>query len=276
MSACPHCASENDETRVFCSNCGTRLPVPDPAGAAGSGAQAGPGSVVMKAGAGTAPPLPGVARKGPLKPARSSHGQERGWFGFLASAFLSTAAVAAVLACLIQMAREPDRIPQVIGIDTAAANETFATLRELTSSAKPSSWTVNSKAVNQFLETTIQMKPSGSAQSLLNAEFQRAFIRLNSGNFDLGIDQKFLGQHLYLILNILPESTESGLGATLTGGSIGRLPVHPSLFPVFLWFFEPTITGLSQPLELLKKVKSVTVTPEDATLKWPGTGTPAP
>ncbi|MFZ4776504.1 MAG: hypothetical protein ACOYM3_14120 [Terrimicrobiaceae bacterium] len=184
--------------------------------------------------------------------------------------------MAAILACFIQMAREPDHIPAAVGIDTAAANETFATLRELTSSPKPSSWTINSKAVNQFLETTIQMKASGSGQTLMNAEFQRAFVLFEAGSFQLGIDQKFLGQHLYLLLNIRPESTDSGLAATLAGGSIGRMPVHPALVPVFLRLFEPTITGLSQPIELLKRVKSVTITPEDATLKWPGTGNPAP
>ncbi len=276
MRSCPNCTSENDETRVFCTNCGTRLPLLDAEDVPGSGGSSSPGSAGVSKVGGSAPPLPGGRRKVLKKPAISSVEPKRGLLGVLVSGLVSTAIVAAVLACLIQMAREPDHIPAVVGIDTAATNETFTTLRELTSSPKASSWTINSKAVNQFLETTIQMKPSGAAPSLVSAEFQRAFVLFDNGSFQLGIDQKFFGQHLYFLLTIQPESKVDGLGVNLVGGSIGRMPVHPYLLPVFQRLFEPVVTGLSQPIELLRKVKSVTITPEDATLKWPGTGNITP
>jgi hypothetical protein len=106
----------------------------------------------------------------------------------------------------------------------------------------------------------------------MSASFQRAFVRLHRGNFSLSIDQKFLGANLYFVLEFEPVVTGAGLDARPTGGAIGRMPVHPALLPVFLRLFEPTITGLSQPLECIQKVKSVTITPDDATLQWPGTG----
>jgi len=177
-----------------------------------------------------------------------------------------------MLACLIQMAREPDNVPAPVGADTLAAHETFSTLKDLGASPKAISWTINSKAINQFLESTIEMKPNDAGVSSLSARFQRAFIKLKKGSFALCVDQKFFGTHLYFLLDFDPVTSASGLGAKPVGGAIGRMPIHPALMPVFLRLFEPAITGLAQPLELLKKAKSVTITPDDATLQWPGTG----
>jgi hypothetical protein len=184
------------------------------------------------------------------------------------------AALGALLAALIQMAREPDRIPPAVGADSAASKATFATLSELASSPTAASWTVNGKAINQFLETTIQMKPA--AGGALTPSFQRAFISLRAGDFSLGIEQLFLGRHLYFVLDAVPTLTAGHLGAKATGGAIGRLPVHPLLVPLFLRLFEPTLGGLSQPAGFLTQAKSVTLTPDDATLEWPGTGTQKP
>ena len=177
-----------------------------------------------------------------------------------------------MLACLVQMAREPDNIPSAVGADADAARETLSTLKGLGSSLAPSSWIINSKAINQFLESSIEMKPSGGGLSAMGARFQRAFVKLNHGSFVLGIDQKLLGADLYFLLNLDPQITGAGLGVRPTGGAIGRMPVHPTLMPIFLRLFGPVAAGLSQPLELLRKANSVTVTPDDATLKWPGTG----
>ncbi len=273
MRACQHCGGENDDTRIFCSNCGTRLPEAspsDPADSAGKpSAAAAPGLA--------APPLPGGPQR-QTRPGRRSKrssqpaAAEREVTGVLVSNLIWLAVVSATLACLIQMVREPDAIPAPVGTDTLAAHETFSTLKDLVSSPKAISWTINSKAINQFLESTIEMKSDDAGTSSMRVRFQRAFVKLDKGSFTLCVDQKFFGTHLYLLLDLKPESTASGLRAKPAGGAIGRMPVHPALMPVFLRLFEPTIAGLSQPLEFLKMAKSVTITPHDATLQWPGTG----
>lgn len=270
MRACEHCGVENDDTRVFCGNCGTRLPEGNPSEGAGQAAP-GPLPTVSAAGA-TAPPLPRVPVRKHRKPSPPPSAQTRSATGFLISSLFWMAVISATIACVMQMVRAPDNIPPAVGISTAAAQETFTTLKELVASPKPISWTVNSKAINQFLETTIEMKPSDAGISGMSASFQRAFVKLNRGNFSLSIDQKFLGANLYFVLEFEPLVTGAGLDARPTGGAIGRMPVHPALLPVFLRLFEPTITGLSQPLECIQKAKSVTITPDDATLQWPGTG----
>ena len=274
MRACQHCGTQNDDTRVFCGNCGTRLPAPSAAEAveapASPGAAATPG---LPAAGVTAPPLPMPSYRISKRPSRQTPVSERSATGFLVSSFLWLVVVSATLACLVQMVREPDNIPAAVGVDTAAAHETFSTLKVVAASSEPTSWTVNSKAINQFLESRIQMKPAGAGDPALSARFQRACVSLHKGNLTFYVDQKFLGTDLYFLLNLVPEETGSGLGVRPTGGAIGRLTLHPALMPYFLRLFTPVTAGLYKPLELLKTAKSAAITPDDVTFQWPGTGT---
>lgn len=120
------------------------------------------------------------------------------------------------------------------------------------------------------------MKPSTVDASAVTVEFQRAFVQLQEGSFQLGIEQKFLERNIYFLLEGQPEASGSGLDVKWSGGSIGRLPVHPALIPVFLRLFQPTITGLAQPLDLLRQTSSVKISPVDATFQCPGTGKSVP
>ena len=274
MRTCEHCGTQNDDTRVFCGNCGTRLAAAASTDPVEAPRAANPGAAPVLPAAGvTAPPLPQPAYRRPKRGPKPAPVSERSATGFLISSLFWLTVVSATLACLIQMVREPDNIPAAVGVDTAAAHETFSTLKELGASSKPISWTVNAKAINQYLESTIEMKPGEPGISSMSARFQRAFVKLHKGSLTLYIDQKFIGADLYFFLNLEPEKAGPGVGVRPTGGGIGRLPVHPLLVPAFLRLFAPVISGVSQPLEFLKKAKSVTITPDDATLQWPGTGT---
>ncbi|MEI8311137.1 MAG: zinc ribbon domain-containing protein, partial [Verrucomicrobiota bacterium] len=160
MRTCDHCGTQNDDTRVFCGNCGTRLTAaasPDPAESP-QPANAASAPALPAAGV-TAPPLPQPLYRRPKRGPKPAPVSERSATGFLISSLFWLMVVSATLACLIQMVREPDSIPAAVGIDTAAAHETFSTLKELGASPKPISWTVNAKAINQYLESTIEMKP---------------------------------------------------------------------------------------------------------------------
>lgn len=271
MRVCQHCGEESDDTRVFCSNCGTRLSAPDP-GAGGNAQPGGSGPSLPI----SAPPLPetrGKSTKGSLK---SSSPKGRSLLGSLFSTLFWGAVFSALLACLVQMCREPDGVPAPVGLDSAAASGSLSILKGLATAPTPSTWAISSRSANQFLETFIEMKPSGDGSRGLGAEFERAFVVLRSGSLALGIEEKFLGRNLYLLLNIQPQASGAGMEARFTGGSIGRLPVHPALVPFFIRIFQPTLEGLSQPVELLKRANEVTITPEDATLQWSGTGKSAP
>lgn len=274
MRSCEQCGTGNDDTRVYCSNCGTRLPELPPAGSSAPVSKKAAGQPVAAPSAGaTAPPLPGGFRK---RPSASSAPQGKSALGVVLSNLLWCALIAALLAGAIQIFRAPDDIPPVQGINTAAAKETFSTLRELAASQKSDTWTLNAKAINQFLETAIESQPGNSGRVSLLPEFQRALVRLHSGSLTLVIEEKILGRNLYLQLDILPEAKAGGLEARSIGGAIGRLPVHPVLLPAFTRLFAPTVSALSQALDLLKRAQSVTITPDDATFQWPGIGNSQP
>jgi len=261
---CSQCASENDVTRVYCANCGMRLPE----SAVESSAPA-----VSKAAAGGAPALPRPVGRRASQPARKS--SERGLFGFLFSQLLSAVVVAALLAALIQMVREPDNIPSRSGESGSAAQDIYETLRSLSSSTNPGSWTVNQNAINSFLETTIKPASPDSAESMAGAKFQRAFVRLGDGSADFGLEQNFLTRNIYLLLEFQPSPSPEGLGVKVTGGAVGRLPVPEVLLPVFSKLFHSAIAGLGQPLAPVRLARTAAITPGDVTLQWAGSGSPA-
>lgn len=261
---CSQCASENDLTRVFCANCGMRLP---------EDAVESSGPAAPKPAGGSAPAIPGPVGKRRSKIARKP--SERGLFGFLFSQLLSAALMAALMAALIQMAREPDGIPPRSGESGSAAQDVYETLKSMASSAHPVSWTVNQNAINSFLETTIKAAAPDSAESVVGAKFQRAFVRLGEGRADFGIEEKFLTRNIYLLLEFQPEPSPGGLGAKVTGGAVGRLPVPGVLLPAFSRLFHSTMSGLVQPLAPVRLARTAAITPRDVKLQWDGSGTPA-
>src|SRR5664279_2411570 len=98
MRACQHCGGENDDTRVFCSNCGIRLPEAAPSDPTDSAGRPSAGSGLA------APPLPGVPYKRPdrrSQPSSRPASAERGVTGFLVSSLFWLVVVSATLACLI-------------------------------------------------------------------------------------------------------------------------------------------------------------------------------
>ncbi len=264
VRVCSQCASENDLTRVFCANCGMRLP---------EDAVESSGQAATKPAAGSAPALPSPVGKRLSKPGRKP--SERGVLGFLFSQLLSAVLMAALLAALIQMVREPDNIPSRSGESGSAAQDVYETLRSLASSTHAGSWTVNQNAINSFLETTIKAAAPDSAESMAGAKFQRAFVRLGTGRADFGIEENFLTRNIYLLLEFQPELSPEGLGVKVTGGSVGRLPVPVVLLPAFSRLFHSTVSGLDQPLAPVRRARMASITPQDVKLQWDGSGTPA-
>lgn len=259
--ACQACGMSNDETRVFCSNCGTRLE----------------GEIVELGGSEggetkplTAPPLPGsgFARRRVKRPV----GAPRSGGGRVFSQLVFTAVIGAFLAAIIQMARTPDGIPPREGASVANARETLDQLRAAAASPLPTTWVINRTAINEFLVTTIQMESKGG--SGLSAQFQRTFVVLERGSFELGIEQRFLARSLYFLLRGVAEPGDSGMDVRWVGGSIGRLPVHPALLPALEYLYRPSFGGLAQAVEPLAGTRRVTISPADVTFEWPGTHTP--
>lgn len=257
VKACVSCGFENDATRVFCTNCGTRLP---------EELTASKQPDIDLPASRSAPSI------GTFRPGQSIHPHKQkqpGSGGALFSQLVFTAAMGAIIATLIQMARTPDNIPVAAAPNAAGAQKTFEALQQCAASPSSKTWTLNAGAINEFVISTIQMVPASQSSSL-QAEFRRAFVKLNNGEVDFFIEQRFLTRDLYFRLGFVPETGTDGLTARVVGASIGRLPIHPALVPALMPVFNPSLAGLEQATTILHKASAATITPTDVLIKWPG------
>lgn len=266
---CPHCEAANDLTRVFCAECGTRLPAHVPEETPHEAKPAAPAAAGS-----SAPPLPvPIRRRAPVKPIKQA---QPSLVVLLAKMVLSTAVLAAILAAVIQIAREPDGIPPVAEPNAARAEETLDSLKKMGESELPISWTLNQHSVNEYLASMIRMAPESIPSYGLGAEFQRAFVRLVPGRVGLGIEQKFLTRSVYFLLEFEPEKSAAGLEAKVSGGELGRLPIPDALLPAFRRLFDPALSALSPPLDAIRKAEAVTIQSGDVKLQWAGTASSPP
>ena len=257
VKACISCGYENDATRVFCTNCGTRL-----TDELTNSKKPAPEVPETR----SAPSINTFRQNQSIRPNKQNQPSS---LGQVLGQLIFTAAMAAIIAALIQMARTPDSIPPPVKPDSAGAQKTFEALQQCGSSPTSQTWTVNAGAINEFVISTIQMVPATQGSSL-QAEFRRAFVRLNDGEADFFIEQRFLTRDLYFRLGIVPESATTGLVARVVGASIGRVPVHPALLPALMPIFKPSLAGLEQATTILQKASEATITPTDVLIKWPG------
>lgn len=271
MSArvCGQCGAENDATRVFCANCGSRLPE-----ATFEQGNAPAAHQVPRAGR-SAPELPGVRKTAGRSQGKPSLSQAvpRAGLGRLFGQILSTALLAAGLAAIIQIARVPDGVPATQSANPAATSERMETLQAGASATQPSLWVVNEDAANEAIATIIQMKPDVSG-SPVNARFVRAAVSFDAGFFELFIQQKFLGRDLYLKLRGVVRPSGNGCTVEWVGGAAGRLPLAPALLQVYARLFEQVFLGLDQATGLLSRAGDIRFEPGKATVQW--LGRPAP
>ncbi len=250
MSAikCGACAHENDQTRVFCQNCGARLERPE--GAA-------------------APKISGPTKvpTGPLKVQR----QGMGPLGLLLWVFrrlLSTAFLGALIAMLIQMSRAPEGIPPAKPGNEAAARQLFESVQSFSDNIYPRGLDVTQDQINNYLAARI-LPAQGQTEGMnFRAEFQRAFVVIGSGKADLFIEQKLLGHPVYLYLTAVPGAPGEPL--RYTGGGVGRIPVHEKLVPLLERVISPVVTSAQDVSPLAGKATTVVFVPGVAKLNWPG------
>jgi len=268
VKVCASCSEENDVSRIYCQNCGSRLP--EELTPASKAAVAAAGESVQSAR--SAPALPVSRRSQPIKPTRDG---APSLLGVLVPQIFYTAVMAAILACVVQMARQPDGIPSAVPVNAAAAQKTFSTMQDCANSAQSGSWTVNEAAINEFIISTVQMRSSGSS-SMFQAEFRRAFLVLRAGAASYFVEQSVLGGALFFQLQFEPEAVSGQLQPRVTGAAIGRLPIHPSLVAAIMPFFRPSLSGLDQATALLQKAGGATITPTEVVIQWPGSVSTTP
>jgi hypothetical protein len=244
---CGQCGHENDATRVFCQNCGERLERP-----------AGENPVMS----------------GPTKvPSETRSWSRAAGTGFVASVFgfirriVSTALFAALLAVLIQMARPPDRVPPAQPPNEVQAGQLWQAVQVLSGSNYARAMDISQAQANNYLASSIVPDPVGG-NSIFRADFSRAFVVIKSGKLEFFVEQRFYGWPIYMYLEAVPENSEGKSSLRVTGGGIGRMPLHPRLMPLLHGIMRPVISSTSEATAVLETADEIVFTPAMARLSW--------
>jgi len=251
--ACAHCGASNDRERVYCKDCGTRLPeLTDNNGSADTAPEP------LTAGLG-APPIrtknyrrpTGSALKTP-PPANTG--------SFLGDIF-KLAILGFFLACLIQAMRQPDNISPAAAGSSQASELVFRSMQTCVQAPMPKSLVLTAPALNQFLESYAKQDPT-----------DRVFATLEFGEFNLFVEKKAFGYGIFFSLRASATNPDGTMRVNLKKASIGRLPLPSFLTWLIVQQFQPACTRLAPAAELVQKAQTITITPNDITLKWLGTG----
>jgi hypothetical protein len=242
---CGSCGHENDHTRVFCQNCGTRLERTAPA-------PSGP----------TTTPVP--VKRAAKRPGGMT---VFGALGQLLRGLISLALLGAVIALFIQFSREPEGVPAAVAANDAAASEIFAGIKAFSSGPYQRSLDVKQEQINNYLAARVAT--AGGDTPAHAARFERAFVVLGDQSFRLFVERKYLGISFFFWIDCQPLAGPEGATALVKSGGIGRMPL-----PAFLAglvqsrVIEPVVAALAEPLEILRRANQVDVRPDSVRLGW--------
>jgi len=275
MIKCTECGHENDVTRIFCQNCGTRLERPDGAGEAFTPTTPSPDSKA----AGTKPAAGAPKKPGKLKEAGPSPLRIVFKILFFFFNLIAIVLLAVLIAAIIQMSRLPDfRIPSAQrGIEGLAVQFTQG-VKLAADNTYPRSLDIQESAVNNYLQARILAEPTAETGGInLHAEFARTFLVFRSGFFNFVVEQKFSDYPFYVYLDVKPVSSPAGTDVKITSGGIGRLRIDEEHVPYLVdKFFSPITAVLTDQINTLKKANSVVMHDSLAKVNWPGKVPPKP
>ncbi len=248
MSAikCGQCGHENDLTRVFCQNCGTRLERPEPT-----------------------PEGPSIT---PVPIKRQTKARGPSGMAMLGQAFKGVAYLVflgALLAVLIQVGRRPDGLPEESPVNEASATALFESVRAFASSPFRRTLDLKQEQINNYLASRLSADDSAGAPP--GAQFARAFVVLDDGTFRFFVERRYLGFPVYFQVECEPVAGPEGATVVVRKGAIGRLSLPSFLLRlVQARAIQPTVDALAEPLEVLGRADRVTVQPGFVRVGWPG------
>lgn len=267
MKTCEACGTENDDTRVFCHNCGARLPAPAPGSLPGVPKKA---SSVVGA---SAPPISPVQAGGrSIKPGKIPQAR-RGFFSTLFG-LLPWILLAGFAFGLFLVFQPPANIPAPVEPDPAESERLGAFLQQA-AQTPGGAWQGEQTAVNRFLTANVQLAPVANALGI-KSRFERCFVVFGTNQLDFTLQIALFDRDLYLTLRLAP-STESGrLQPRVLGAQLGRLPVPAPLANLLLPIWSPCADSLSAVMDLLQKAESAEVQPGRLVIRWPGASQATP
>lgn len=234
---CKQCGYANEGERVYCHNCGTKLDrtlLPEPA-----------------------EPEESLQKK--QKRIRKIVMPDRGFFVGAGKMFVITMLSSIVTAMVLLMLMPPDDVPAMKErkdlTDTRQISMEFEdALQANTPMAIPP---MTESDINDFLLYTIKPKPSDWLGDW--ATLNRVFTNLDEDQIRISVEEKIFGLPVYDSVYYKLSMKDNKLQATVKGGNIGRLQIHPNLVKNIAFAFDNLWVALARNKKQLDHCQSVDV-----------------
>lgn len=248
---CKQCSYVNEPERVYCHNCGQKLDR----------------SVLPKESE--------IRRESPEKAQKRIRKMTNPGSNPIVQegrVLVKTLAWAALVAAIIQMAREPDGAP---------AKQSQIPLRpvstevsQLVESPQPRQLILSELELNYLLKTQVKAKES----PVPGIKFERAYTILLPDEARVGVQQAVWGYPLHAAMGFKPEFNNGVFRPKLVSGNIGRLPVHPALmeYVSYAFPFRNLWVALKRERDQIQKLRDIKVEKGRVTLISRGASGAAP
>jgi hypothetical protein len=241
--ACPECAHENEAERIYCHNCGVRLDR----------------SAVVST----------KSRQEGLKETQRrvrrifdpTRVKVRFWFFRTAKLVLGACATAVV----IQMVSRPDVPPPTKPL--LLPSQLSFDLENAINYHRPPQLQYSQEQINAYLGYALKLKQSSLDKPLL--DFRRVVVGFGEGDVKVTAERALFGFSLYSGTSYKVGLQDGKLVASNTGGSIGRIPVHPVLMRVLDVIFADVWTALERERKLVSKMSAIEFHPNTIVLRAP-------
>jgi len=235
---CAECRHENEAERIYCHNCGERL---DRSAVVAQKKQHDPQEAHRRL----------QKMLGPPNKARQN---------FFAVSRLALAA--AVVAALVEIALPPE-LPAPT---KTAPTQVDLDLESAASYQKAGPLEYSQDQINAYLAYRLTSKKKALNKPLL--DFVRATASFREGACTIAMERSLFGYSLFSQTSYRVDTGAGKISATIVGGWIGRLPVHPAIMRFGDIIFADLWSALDRERKLVGKMAavnfhdaSVTITP---------------
>ncbi len=229
---CPECRHENEIERIFCHSCGARL----------------------DRSALSARKMPQTEAPEEIqKRVQGMFNQRKARIRSLLLQALKLTLAAGVAAMVVEMLIPPevpsqkksDNLPPHINLD----------LEMMIQYHRPPFLRYDEESVNGFIANTLRTQKGKLNHPLV--DFNRAIVRFDNGRCGLTMERSIFGYSFYTTGIYTVELRDGKLSSFASGGSIGRLQIHPQLMKYAGFLFGDFVTAMQREAKQLSRIGSI-------------------
>jgi hypothetical protein len=229
---CPECRHENEIERIYCHSCGARL----------------------DRSALSARKMPKTEAPEEIqKRLQGMFNQRKARIRSLLLQALKLTLAAGLAAIVVEMLIPPDvppkkksdNLPPQINMD----------LEMMIQYHRPPFLRYDEEGVNGFIANTLRTQKEKLNHPLI--DFNRAVVRFRDGSCRLTAERSIFGYSFYTTGIYAVELRDGKLTSSTSGGSIGRLQIHPQLMKYAGFLFGDLVTAMQREAKQLSRIGSI-------------------